>query len=79
MTVLAGDMQTYWDEKAREDAYYFVDNRLEYGSRGQRNPAWMGSAVDLNNVRAAAAEVGLELEHVEGAGTQYCTVLLRRR
>jgi SAM-dependent methyltransferase len=25
-------MQAYWDEKAREDAFYFVDNRLDYGS-----------------------------------------------
>src|SRR6185437_5844049 len=25
------DMQLYWDERAREDAYYFVDNRLDYG------------------------------------------------
>lgn len=23
-------MQLYWDERAREDAYYFVDNRLDY-------------------------------------------------
>ena len=25
-------MQRYWDEKAREDAFYFVDNRLDYRS-----------------------------------------------
>ena len=23
-------MGLYWDERAREDAYYFVDNRLDY-------------------------------------------------
>ena len=24
-------MQRFWDERAKEDAYYFVDNRLDYG------------------------------------------------
>ena len=47
--------------------------------RGQRNPAWVGSAVDLEDLRATAAECGLEVERVEDPGTQYCTVLLRRR
>ncbi|HET8673559.1 MAG TPA: class I SAM-dependent methyltransferase [Thermoleophilaceae bacterium] len=26
------DMRRYWDERAQEDAYYFVDNRLDYGA-----------------------------------------------
>jgi SAM-dependent methyltransferase len=25
------DMERFWDERAREDAFYFVDNRLVYG------------------------------------------------
>ena len=25
-----GDMGRFWDERAREDAFYFVDNRLDY-------------------------------------------------
>ena len=32
---LVSDMQRFWDEKAREDAAFFVDDRLEYG-----NPDW---------------------------------------
>ena len=24
-------MQRFWDERAREDAFFFVDDRLEYG------------------------------------------------
>jgi SAM-dependent methyltransferase len=46
--------------------------------RGQRHPAWMGSAVDLDDLRAAAADAGLVLERVQDAGTQYCTVLATR-
>jgi SAM-dependent methyltransferase len=42
--------------------------------RGQRAAAWVGSAVDLEDLRAAATESGLELERVVGEGTQYCFV-----
>jgi len=47
--------------------------------RGQRNPAWMGSAVNLDDLRATAAESGLSVVRTEAAGTQYCTVRLQRR
>jgi SAM-dependent methyltransferase len=46
--------------------------------RGQESPAWLGSAVDLGELRAAAAASGLALESVEDPGSQYCTVLARR-
>jgi SAM-dependent methyltransferase len=46
--------------------------------RGQRNPAWVGSAVDLDDLRAAAADGGLEVERVVGERTQYCFVRARR-
>jgi SAM-dependent methyltransferase len=46
--------------------------------RGRTNPAWMGSAVELDDVRAAAAQGGLEIEKVWGEGTQYCMLRLRR-
>jgi SAM-dependent methyltransferase len=46
--------------------------------RGQRDPAWLGSAVDLDELSAAAADGGLEVERVKNPGTQYCLVLLRK-
>jgi SAM-dependent methyltransferase len=46
--------------------------------RGQSDPAWRGSAVDLLDLRTAAAEGGMSVERVEGEGTQYCLVLTRR-
>jgi SAM-dependent methyltransferase len=46
--------------------------------RGQRSRAWVGSAVDLDDLRAAAAEGGLDLERIVGEGTQYCFVRARR-
>jgi SAM-dependent methyltransferase len=46
--------------------------------RGQGDPAWLGSAVELDALRAAAADGGMELERVLGEGTQYCLVLARR-
>lgn len=46
--------------------------------RGQHDPAWLGSAVDLDELRATAGEAEMAVERVEGAGTQFCLVLLRR-
>ena len=44
---------------------------------GQEDPAWRGSAIELDRLRDAAASTGARLERIEGAGTQYCLVLLR--
>jgi SAM-dependent methyltransferase len=47
--------------------------------RGQKHPAWLGSHVELDDLRAAAADGGMDVERVEGAGTQFCMVLTRKR
>lgn len=47
--------------------------------KGQRDPAWVGSAVDLDELRAASFDGGLEIERIDGAGTQYCFVRAQRR
>jgi SAM-dependent methyltransferase len=46
--------------------------------KGQTHEAWTGSAVELDDVRAAAADGGMALEKVVGEGTQYMVVRLRR-
>jgi SAM-dependent methyltransferase len=46
--------------------------------RGQGDPKWLGSAVDLDALKASAERAGLVPERIEGAGTQFCLVLLRR-
>ena len=52
---------------------------LGLGPRGQRHPAWLGSAVELPELAAAARDGGLDMEKVWGEGSQYCQVLLRKR
>jgi SAM-dependent methyltransferase len=47
--------------------------------RGQSDPAWLGSAVDIDELTAVAASAGMDVEAVEGAGQQFCLVVLRRR
>jgi SAM-dependent methyltransferase len=49
------------------------------GPRGQADPAWRGSAVDLEELAATASDSGMDVERVVGEGTQFCLVLLRRR
>jgi SAM-dependent methyltransferase len=54
-------------------------SKIGRAPRGQLHPAWMGSAVSVDDLRGAAADAGLELARVSDAGTQYCTVLAIRR
>lgn len=46
--------------------------------RGQDDPRWLGSAVDLDALGATATEAGLELERIVGAGTQFTLVRATR-
>lgn len=46
------------------------------GPRGQDHPAWLGSAVRLDDLREVAAANGMEVTRVIGQGTQYCQVRL---
>jgi SAM-dependent methyltransferase len=55
-----------------------VRSALGRGPRGQSHPAWLGSSIDLETLRRAAADAGLVTERVVGEGTQFCHVLLRR-
>jgi SAM-dependent methyltransferase len=51
---------------------------LRRAPRGQRDPEWLGSAVDLDAVREAAQQSGQVMERVVGEGTQFCFVRLGR-
>jgi SAM-dependent methyltransferase len=46
--------------------------------RGQSHPNWHGSHVELDALRAAVDDGGMELERIENAGTQWCVVRTRR-
>jgi SAM-dependent methyltransferase len=56
----------------------FLRGRLGRGPKGQDDPAWLGSAVDLDELTAAAEGTGMAIERVEGAGTQFCLIRARR-
>ncbi len=47
------------------------------GPRGQSNASWTGSAVTVEELRAAAADGGLVVEKIVGEGTQYMLVRMR--
>jgi SAM-dependent methyltransferase len=52
--------------------------RIGRAPRGQAHPAWLGSAIDLEELRRTCAGAGLTAGNVLGAGTQHCHVLLLR-
>lgn len=59
-------------------ARHAVTAALRRSPRGQANPAWLGTAIDLDDLRRAAADGGLEIERIVGEGTQFCLVGVRR-
>jgi SAM-dependent methyltransferase len=56
-----------------------IKSALGRGPKGQSHPAWLGSAVDLDELKRVADAAGMDVEKVDGAGTQFCLVLLRKR
>lgn len=46
---------------------------------GHADPSWWGSAIEVADLRSAAEQAGLELEQVLDGGSQFTTVLGRRR
>ena len=55
-----------------------IRDRLKAFLRREDDRAWWGSAVDLDELRAAARDGGLELERVFDEGSQFTTVFGRR-
>lgn len=60
-----------------ERAQAAVRAALGRGPKGQADPAWIGSAIELESLRTAAADGGMAIERVYGEGTQHCLVLTR--
>src|SRR3954470_5238460 len=48
-------MRRFWDRRAKEDAYYFVDNRLRYGDPDM-DRFWKEGQVDLGRLLKAAGK-----------------------
>ncbi len=58
-------MRRFWDRRAGEDAFYFVDNRLDYG-RPDESRFWSGGEADLDRLLGAlCVEVRADDEVVE--------------
>ena len=56
-----------------------VKAALGLGPRGQADPCWLGSAIELDDLRRTADQAGMNVEQVAGEGTQLCFVRIRRR
>src|SRR5690349_23658471 len=46
-------MQEFWDERAREDAFYFVDNRIRYKDPAEEARFWEMGREDLDALLGA--------------------------
>jgi SAM-dependent methyltransferase len=47
--------------------------------KGQDEPQWLGSAVDLGDVSAAADDGGMDVAQIAGEGTQFCYLRTEKR
>jgi SAM-dependent methyltransferase len=64
--------------RPRTGLWFWLKSLVGRAPKGQRDPAWLGSHVELSDLRRAAADGGMTVERVWGEGSQYCQVLLRR-
>jgi len=64
--------------RPRRRARWRLAALLGRGPHGQEHPAWLGSAVPLEQLRAVAAQAGLELERVLHPDSQFTLVRARR-
>lgn len=64
--------------RPRAGAAHRVAALLGRAPGGQRAPEWLGSAVEVEELRSAAEDGGMELERIVGEGTQFCLVRARR-
>lgn len=53
-------------------------SRLHRGPRGRGDPAWLGTAVELDELESVARRSQMSVQRVRGRGTQFCLVALRR-
>jgi hypothetical protein len=55
-----------------------VRARVGLAPQGRDDPAWLGTAVDIAELEAVANGAGMTVERIDGRGTQFCAVALRR-
>jgi SAM-dependent methyltransferase len=55
-----------------------VERLRRRGPSATHDPRWIGSALSLDAVRAAARDGGMDVERVTGEGHQHCVALARR-
>ena len=76
---LSGDPRIHTRRTGIRAALHRAAAGLGRAPRGQDDPAWLGSAVALSELREVAAGAALELEMVVGEGTQFCVIRARKQ
>ena len=76
---VSNDPSVHRRRRGLAERVHRVRGRLRLGPQGRGDAAWLGSSVELDDLAAAAAEGGLALEQIVGAGTQFCLIRARRK
>ena len=75
---ISNDPHLHRKRTGREGLRILLKAITRRGPKGQADPSWLGSHVDLDDLREAAADGGMTVERAVGEGTQFCYVRLRR-
>jgi SAM-dependent methyltransferase len=70
--------RTWHQRRRRLPARDRLAAALGRAPRGVTDDAWIGSHVEIDDIRGVAAESGSTVERVAGEGTEFCAILLRR-
>ena len=76
---VSNDPAIHRKRTGREGLRILVRALTRCGPRGQADPAWLGSYIELDRLRGAASDGDMDVERTSGEGTQLCFVLTRRR
>lgn len=71
---VSNDPRVHRPRRAPRDQLGRVRAAAGRGPAGRHDPAWRGSAVDLEQLGATAARAGLRLDRIVGERTQFCLV-----
>jgi SAM-dependent methyltransferase len=76
---VSNDPTVHEPPRGLRNAHNRIRATVRLAPRGQAHPDWRGSYVAVEDLRAAADDGGMDVEHLAGEGTQYCIALTRKR
>ena len=76
---ISNDPAVHRPRDSRSRVHAALAGLLRRAAPWEENPYWLGSHIEIPALRQAARDGSMEIERIEGEGTQFCLVLTRRK